>query len=96
LPVATSKLKVAVAAEQDSPKVRVEMLVLVVDLVTLIIQLFPRQKDLRHPLILLKDIQVEQHIIPIVLVAAVVVPVVLVLMVDHLELVMVEQDLLLL
>tara|TARA_Y100000004_G_C8835622_1_gene378176 strand:+ start:438 stop:722 length:285 start_codon:yes stop_codon:yes gene_type:complete len=94
--VAISKLKVAVAAEQDSPKVRVEMLVLVVDLVTLIIQLFQGQKDLRHPIILSKDIQVEQHIIPIVLVAAVVVPVVLVLMVDHLELVMVEQDLLLL
>ena len=93
--VATSRLKVAVVAEQDSPKVWVEMLVLVVDLVTSIIQVFPRQNYLRHPLILLKDLQVEQQIIPTPVVAVVAVPVVLELLVDQAIQVMVDQELLL-
>ena len=94
--VATSRLKVVGAAEQDSPKVKVEMLVLVVDLVTSIIQVFPRQNYLRHPLILLKDLQVEQQIIPTPVAAVVAVPVVSEMLVGQVIQVMVEQDLLLL
>jgi hypothetical protein len=77
-------------------KVRVEMLVLVVELVIVIIQVFQDHKDLRQSVILLKDMRVEPHTILTKEVAAVVVPVVLVLMVDLEELVMVDQDLLLL
>ena len=81
---------------QDSLKVRVEMLVLVVELVIVIIQVFQHRENLPESVILLKDMQVEPHIILTKEVAAVVVPVVKVLMVDQVELVMVDQDLLLL
>tara|TARA_A100001201_G_scaffold31636_1_gene34148 strand:- start:261 stop:551 length:291 start_codon:yes stop_codon:yes gene_type:complete len=89
-------LSVVVEEVQDSLKVRVEMLVLVVELVIVIIQVFQGHKDLRQSAILLKDMQVELHTILTKEVAVVVVPVVLVLMVDLEELVMVDQDLLLL
>tara|TARA_R100000482_G_scaffold73306_1_gene28092 strand:+ start:385 stop:681 length:297 start_codon:yes stop_codon:yes gene_type:complete len=93
--VATSKLKVVVVAEQDSPKVKVEMLVLVVDLVTSITRVCQGQNYLRHPLILLKVMQVEQQIIPTPVAAVVVVPVVLEMLVGQVIQVMVDQELLL-
>jgi hypothetical protein len=69
-------LSAAVVVEQDSLKVRVEMLVLVVELVIVIIQVFQDHKDLRQSVILLKDMRVEPHTILTKEVAAVVVPVV--------------------
>tara|TARA_R100000005_G_C4869715_1_gene126837 strand:- start:231 stop:461 length:231 start_codon:yes stop_codon:yes gene_type:complete len=74
--VVTSPQKVVVAAEQDLLKVRVEMLVLVVELVMAIIQVFQDHKDLQQSVTLLKDMQVEPHTILTKEVAAVVVPVV--------------------
>tara|TARA_R100000030_G_C3152582_1_gene98634 strand:+ start:153 stop:311 length:159 start_codon:yes stop_codon:yes gene_type:complete len=52
------------------------MLVLVVELVIVIIQVFQGHKDLRQSVILLKDMRVEPHTILTKEVAAVVVPVV--------------------
>tara|TARA_B100000035_G_scaffold279421_1_gene259005 strand:+ start:171 stop:401 length:231 start_codon:yes stop_codon:yes gene_type:complete len=69
-------LSVVVEEVQDSLKVRVEMLVLVVELVIVIIQVFQGHKDLRQSVILLKDMRVEPHTILTKEVAAVVVPVV--------------------
>ena len=92
----TSPQKVVVAAEQDLLKVLVEMLVLVVDLVTSIIQVFPNHKHLRQSAILLKDMKVEPHTILTKEVAEVVVLVVLDMLADQMDMVMVDQELLLL
>ena len=82
--------------EQDSLKVLVEMLVLVVDLVTIIMEVFPKHKHLRQLAILLKDMKVEPHIILTKEVVEVVVLVVLDMLVDQMDMVMVDQELLLL
>tara|TARA_B100000085_G_C18379319_1_gene445702 strand:+ start:241 stop:537 length:297 start_codon:yes stop_codon:yes gene_type:complete len=94
--VVISLLSVAVVEEQDSLKVRVETLVLVVDLVTIIMGVFQVQHIQRRLVLKHKDMKVEPHIILIKEVVVAAALVVLVNMVDLLDMVMVDQELLLL
>jgi hypothetical protein len=81
---------------QDSLKVEVETLVLVVELVMETTEVYQDHNYLRQSVPKHKDMKVALHIILIKEVAAVAALVVLAIMVDQVELVMVDQELLLL